>query len=122
MTVPIVGVRLARAITDAPLGAGGGAHAAGVRIAMGTDSGVFAHGSGPRELGLLVRAGMTPQQALRAATGSAAELLERDDVGVLEAGRFADVIVLDGDFWDFERFDPNLTLVIADGRDCYRRG
>jgi imidazolonepropionase-like amidohydrolase len=122
MTVPIEVERKARAITDAHLTAVRRAHAAGVRIAMGTDSGVFAHGSGPRELGLLVQAGMTPQQALRAATGSAAELLERDDVGVLEVGRFADVVVLDGDFWDFDRFDPNLRLVVADGRDCYRRG
>jgi imidazolonepropionase-like amidohydrolase len=121
MTVPPEVERKARAISDAHLDAVGRAHAAGVRIAMGTDSGVFAHGSGPRELALLVRAGLSPQQALLAATGSAAQLLERDDVGVLQAGRYADIVVLDGDFWDLEQFAANLRLVIAGGEDRYLR-
>jgi len=73
--------------------------AAGVRIALGTDAGVFPHGTNGREFELLVRfGGMTPMQAIQAGTTSAASLLgwERD-VGSIEAGKFADLVAVDGD-------------------------
>ncbi|RBQ15844.1 hypothetical protein DP939_33070 [Spongiactinospora rosea] len=85
------------------------------RDAGGTDSGVFAHGSSHRELTMLVQAGMTPPQALHAATGSAAGLLELDDVGRIAVGCAADLIVLDGDAWDFTRYSGNLAMVIQGG-------
>ena len=107
----------ARGVADTHLAAIARAHQAGVRIAMGTDSGVFTHGRSPRELSLLVRAGMTPEQALHTATRSAAQLLELDaEIGSVEAGKVADLIVLDGDWRDFDRFDDNLRIVMQGGQ------
>ncbi len=74
---------------------------AGVKIAMGTDSGVGRHGENGRELGLMVENGMTPMQAIVASTSSAAQLLHlSDSLGTLEEGKLADVIVVDGDVLD----------------------
>ena len=74
------------------------AHAAGVPIAFGTDSGVSRHGENAREFGLLVEAGLTPTEAIRAATVNAAELLGMSDsLGTLEPGKIADLIAVDGD-------------------------
>jgi imidazolonepropionase-like amidohydrolase len=73
------------------------ARGAGVRIALGTDAGVAPHGENARELGYLVEAGMTPEQAVIAATVNAAELLGLGDrIGTLERGRAADVIATAG--------------------------
>lgn len=69
----------------------------GVRIGFGTDAAVFPHGENARELGYMVRWGMRPVDALRAATGANAQLLGLTDRGVLEAGRLADVIAVPGD-------------------------
>jgi len=91
---------------------------AGVRIAMGTDSGLFEHGASPTELSWLVRAGMSKEQALRSATARAAELLELSDVGTVSAGAVADLVVVGGDYWDFENFRENLRLVVKDGVVC----
>ena len=72
--------------------------AAGVRLAYGTDSGVYPHGLNARQLAWYVRCGMTPAQALRSATLTAAELMGREDrVGTLEPGRFADLVAVAGD-------------------------
>jgi imidazolonepropionase-like amidohydrolase len=73
--------------------------AAGVKVAMGTDSGVGPHGRNSRELGLMVEhGGMTPMQAIVASTRSAAELLRLDDqLGTLAPGKLADLLVVDGD-------------------------
>ena len=106
----------ARSISDVHVRAVTRAHAAGVKIAMGTDSGVFAHGANHKELAWLVRAGLSPQEALRAATGSAAELLARSDVGHVAPGTLADLIVVGRDPWDFDRFDENLRLVMKGGQ------
>lgn len=111
----------ARAIAATHLDAVARAHAGGVRIAMGTDSGVFAHGSAPRELAWLVRAGLSPAQALHAATGSAADLLGRRDLGRIAVGCVADVVVLDGDLADVEHVDRNLRLVLQGGEVVWTR-
>lgn len=76
---------------------------AGVRIAMGTDSGVTPHGQNLRELALMVEGGMTPAAALVATTASAAELLgvERD-LGTIEPGKIADLVIVDGDPYEVE--------------------
>jgi imidazolonepropionase-like amidohydrolase len=107
----------ARSIAATHLDSVARAHAAGVRIAMGTDSGVFAHGATPRELTWMTRAGLTPWQALHAATGSAAGLLELPDVGRVAPGCVADLVVLDGASraGDFEAFATDLRLVLQGG-------
>ena len=70
---------------------------AGVRIAYGTDSGVYPHGWNARQLPYMVRHGMTPMGAIRSATAVAAELLGwQDRVGALAPGRYADVIAVPG--------------------------
>ena len=73
------------------------ARAAGVVIANGSDVGVFDHGDNARELELMVEYGMSPGQALAAATRIAAEVLERDDLGVIEEGATADLVALGAD-------------------------
>jgi imidazolonepropionase-like amidohydrolase len=69
---------------------------AGVKVAFGTDSGVSKHGDNAKEFALMVSAGLTPAQAIRAATVSAADLLGRTDLGALRPGMAADVIAVTG--------------------------
>ncbi len=69
----------------------------GVRVACGTDAPAIPHGKNAKELVALVDRGMTPLQAIRAATTVAAELIDADDRGRLEPGLFADVIGVPGD-------------------------
>jgi imidazolonepropionase-like amidohydrolase len=74
------------------------AFAAGVKIAAGTDAGGHGHPSNAMEIECLVKAGLTPLQALRAATGWAAECLGMErDIGTVEKGKLADLVVADGD-------------------------
>jgi imidazolonepropionase-like amidohydrolase len=69
----------------------------GVRVACGTDAPAIPHGRNAKELIALVERGMTPLQALRAATTVAADLIEVDDRGRLEVGLLADIIAVPGD-------------------------
>jgi imidazolonepropionase-like amidohydrolase len=72
--------------------------AAGVRIAAGTDAGGHGHPSNAMEIECLVKAGLTPLQALQAATGWAAECLGLErDIGTVEKGKLADLVVVKGD-------------------------
>jgi len=74
---------------------------AGVRIAMGTDSGVTPHGRNLRELALMADGGMRPAAVLEATTRSAAQLLGLDDeLGTLEPGKLADLVIVTGDPYD----------------------
>ena len=73
------------------------AHDAGVKMVFGTDAGIYPHGDNARQFRWMVEYGMTPVEAIQAATVSAAEALGRKDVGVLEAGRLADLIAVPGD-------------------------
>ena len=74
------------------------AFAAGVKIAAGTDAGGHGHPSNAMEIDCLVKAGLTPLQALRAATGWAAECLGLErDIGTVEKGKLADLVVVAGD-------------------------
>ena len=71
---------------------------AGVKMAFGTDAGVYPHGDNARQFYYMVKFGMTPAQAIRAATSSAADLIGRSsDVGTVEAGKYADLIAVQAD-------------------------
>jgi imidazolonepropionase-like amidohydrolase len=90
--------------------------ARGVRIAFGTDAGVFAHGRNAQEFRLLVEAGMKPAQALRAGTLDAATLLGVSDrLGTLEAGRLADVVAVPGDPTQDIRRTEQVFFVMKEG-------
>ena len=70
----------------------------GVKFAMGSDAIYTMFGQNTRELGWFVKAGMTPEQALRTATTNAAELLGKEkELGAVAPGYFADIVAVDGD-------------------------
>jgi imidazolonepropionase-like amidohydrolase len=93
------------------------AAAAGVRVAMGTDCPVAPHGTNLRELELMASHGYTPEQALVAATSSAAELMGlQDRLGTLSPGKIADLVVVDGDPFDFATLGGRIEQVWKDGR------
>jgi imidazolonepropionase-like amidohydrolase len=74
------------------------AFASGIKVAFGTDAAVYPHGLNAREFAVYVRLGMTPLQAIQTATVNAADLLGwSDKVGTLDAGKWADLIAVDGD-------------------------
>ncbi|HEX4484851.1 MAG TPA: amidohydrolase family protein [Terriglobales bacterium] len=76
----------------------GHAFASGVKVAFGTDAAVYPHGLNAHEFAIYVKLGMTPAQAIQTATVNAADLLGwSDKVGTVEAGRWADLIAVDGD-------------------------
>jgi imidazolonepropionase-like amidohydrolase len=96
--------------------------AAGVKVAMGTDSGVAPHGQNLRELTLMVERGMTPAQALVATTRTAAELLGvGDELGSLEPGKRADVVVVDGDPLEVDKLADRIESVWKDGLRMFDR-
>jgi imidazolonepropionase-like amidohydrolase len=92
------------------------AAAAGVKIAMGTDAGVVPHGTNLEELQLMTEIGMSPTEALVATTKTAAELmgLERE-LGTLEPGKRADLVVVAGDALDFTDLPSRIERVYKDG-------
>ncbi|WP_425255000.1 amidohydrolase family protein [Mammaliicoccus sciuri] len=96
------------------------AHQAGVKIAMGTDAGVFKHGTNLRELELMVEHGMTEMEAIVSSTKTAAECLGYDeDLGTIEVGKKADFILLDQNPLEDIKVlkDPNnIKVVSIDGQ------
>jgi imidazolonepropionase-like amidohydrolase len=71
---------------------------AGVKLAYGTDAGVYPHGWNGKQFAKMVQWGMTPMQAIQSATMNAADLLGWSDrVGSIQVGRFADLVAVDGD-------------------------
>ncbi|WP_239769755.1 amidohydrolase family protein [Mammaliicoccus sp. P-M57] len=96
------------------------AHQAGVKIAMGTDAGVFKHGTNLRELELMVEHGMTELEAIVSSTKTAAECLGYDEeLGTIEEGKKADFILLEQNPLDDIAVlrDPNKIKVVAiDGK------
>jgi imidazolonepropionase-like amidohydrolase len=71
---------------------------AGVKMAFGTDAGVYPHGDNAKQFAVMVRFGMTPAQAIRTATFHSADLIGRSrNVGTIEGGKLADIIAVDGD-------------------------
>ncbi len=91
--------------------------AAGVKVAMGTDSGVGPHGSNLDELPLMAAGGLTPAQVLMATTSSAAELLQlADETGTIRPGMRADIVALAGDPFDLPNLKQNIRAVYSGGR------
>jgi imidazolonepropionase-like amidohydrolase len=89
--------------------------ASDVRIAYGTDAGMFPHQDNWREFPMMVSNGITPLRALRAATSVAAQLLRLDDLGVIAEGKVADLIAMPGDpFVDIE-VTGQVDFVMKDG-------
>jgi imidazolonepropionase-like amidohydrolase len=90
--------------------------AAGVKVAMGTDSGVTPHGQNLRELPLMVDRGMTPAAALVATTRTAAELMGLEaELGTLEPGKRADLVVVEGDPLEVDKLSERIQAVWKDG-------
>ena len=75
----------------------GKAYKKGVKIAFGTDAGVFAHGENGKEFGYMVEAGMPAMEAIQSATIINALVLKNENIGAIEVGKFADIIAVDGD-------------------------
>ena len=109
-------VRKAREVVETHKDSFRRAVAAGVRVAMGTDSGVTAHGENLRELGLMAAGGMKPEEVLAATTSSAARLLGVDgELGTIEPGKRADLVLVNGDPFDFARLPGAVREVWKDG-------
>jgi imidazolonepropionase-like amidohydrolase len=97
--------------------------AAGVTIACGSDAGVFKHGDNAREIELMVEYGMTPAQALAAATSVAAQVLGRidlgngvRDLGAIRAGSWGGLVVLAGDpLQDIHNLRKVVAVIVGDG-------
>ena len=90
---------------------------AGVKVAMGTDAGVSRHGDNILEVEFMVDAGMTPQGAWMASTRNAAELLGvLDEVGTIEPGKRADLLLLKGDALDVSDLRGRISAVFKDGK------
>jgi imidazolonepropionase-like amidohydrolase len=91
--------------------------AAGVKVAMGTDSGVTPHGQNLRELALMAEGGMSPSDVLVASTKNSAELLGLDhELGTLEPGKLGDLVVVDGDPFELETLPGRVSAVYQEGR------
>ncbi|MDG2520174.1 amidohydrolase family protein [Caulobacter segnis] len=73
------------------------AHAAGVKMVYGTDTGVYPHKDSGKQFAIMVRYGMTPLEAIRTATLNAAEALARPDVGQIKVGAWGDMVAVSGD-------------------------
>jgi imidazolonepropionase-like amidohydrolase len=92
------------------------AYKAGVKIAFGTDAGVFKHGQNWREFGYILEAGMPAMQAIKAATMNAAELLGmKDQLGSIEAGKLADIVAVNGDPLSDAKVFGKVVFVMKDG-------
>ena len=88
-----------------------------VKIAFGTDSGVSRHGDNGQEFALMVKNGMAPAAAIRAATVDAADLLGRSDtIGTVEAGKDADIVAVRGDPTQDVRLLERVDFVMKHGR------
>src|SRR5579871_6685622 len=89
---------------------------AGAKMAFGTDAGVYPHGDNAKQFFYMVKFGMTPAQAIHAATRDAADLISRSkDVGTLEAGKYADVIAVTADPLQDVRALENVGFVMKGG-------
>lgn len=92
------------------------AYKAGVKIAFGTDAGVFKHGQNWREFIYMIDAGMPAMEAIKAATINAAELLGmKDQLGSIEVGKLADIVAVEGDPLTDPKVFSKVVFVMKDG-------
>jgi len=95
----------------------GKAYKAGVKIAFGTDAGVYAHGKNAIEFQYMVEAGMPPMEAIKAATVNAADLLGMSDkIGSISKGKSADIVAVDGDPLQDIKTMRNMAFVMKEGK------
>ncbi len=91
--------------------------AAGVKMSFGTDAGVCPYGTSGKQFAFMVKYGMTPMQAIQAATSNAADLLGRaNELGSIKPGKYADLIAVDGDPIADIRLLENIPFVMKDGK------
>ena len=88
---------------------------AGVKVAFGTDAGVYPHGVNAREFAVYVGYGMTPLEAIRTSTTGAADLLGVADRGVIAAGKLADLVAVPGDPLKDVKVMEQVSFVMKDG-------
>ena len=116
VAIPEVAVTKAREVIDAHRESFQRAVDAGVNIAMGTDCPVSPHGENLRELELMAAYGMKPEDVLVATTKNAAELMRLDgELGTIEPGKRADLVVVEGDPLDFSDLADRIEAVYQDG-------
>jgi len=91
--------------------------AAGVKMSFGTDAGICAYGTSAKQFAFMVKYGMTPMQAIQAATSNAADLLgHSNEFGSIKAGKFADIIAVEGDPLADIRVLENVKFVMKEGK------
>lgn len=96
---------------------------AGVKMAFGTDAGVYPHGDNAKQFYYMVKFGMTSAQAIRAATSNAADLIGRSkEVGTIEVGKYADIIAVDADPLADVRALEHVSFVMKGGVVYKHRG
>lgn len=114
--IPEESIRKCREVIDIHRESIGNAIAAGVKVAMGTDCPVSPHGTNLEELALMCSVGMKPEEALKAATSTAADLLGfRDQIGMIKPGMIADLVLVNGDPTDFENLHQRIYAVYQAG-------
>ena len=86
-----------------------------MKVVFGTDAGVYPHGLNGRQFAYMVRYGMTPMQALQAATILAAENIGNTEIGTLEPGHYADLVAVEGDPIANIRLLENIPFVMKGG-------
>jgi imidazolonepropionase-like amidohydrolase len=115
-SIPEVAVTKSREVIEAHRDSFRRAHEAGVKVAMGTDAGVIPHGENLEELQLMADGGMSPENVLVSATRTAAELMGLSgELGTIEPGKRADLVVVAGDPFDFSDLAGRIERVYQDG-------
>ena len=85
-------------------------------MVMGTDAGIYPHGDNAKQFSRMVEFGMTPMQALQAATINAATLMKQErDLGALQEGFLADIVAVKGNPLEDITITENVTFVMKDG-------
>jgi len=89
----------------------------GVKMSFGTDLGICPYGSSPNQFALMVKYGMTPMQAIRAATSNAADLLGHSiEIGSIKPGKYADLVAVSGDPLTNIAVLENVEFVMKEGK------
>jgi imidazolonepropionase-like amidohydrolase len=116
-SIPEAMVQKARDVIDTHRDSFKRAVAAGVKVAMGTDSAVTPHGENLKELALMAEGGMEVTDVLVSTTSRAAELMGmQEELGTIEPGKRADLVVIDGDPFELVNLADHIGAVYKDGR------